>query len=130
MYMLHLPSTNQFTATNFTPVKGRPPGEASSVGCLPRSELKWMTTIGRGWLHVSTIAVLSTQEDAARGDRKEPSSGNQQAGGQAETSASGNVLGSVPTGYGNTSDIKKMTKEVMYVHLIFRRASFHSTSSC
>ena len=67
---------------------------------------------------MSTITVLSTQEDAARGDRKEPSSGDQQAGGQAETSASGSMLGSVPTGYGNTSDIRKMTKEVMYVHLI------------
>ena len=42
MQISHLVLTNQLTATDFTPVIRHLPTEASSIGCLPRDESKWI----------------------------------------------------------------------------------------
>ena len=70
MQTSHLVLTNQLTATNFTPVYEHLPMEASSIGCLPRDESKWIQ-----W-HQESIATCvdnvygrhggSSQESAAR----------------------------------------------------------------
>ena len=70
MQISHLVLTNQLTATDFTPVNRHLPMEASSIGCLPRDESKWIH-----WHQESTATCVdnvygrgggSSQESAAR----------------------------------------------------------------
>ena len=81
--MPHLVSTNQLTATAFTPANRRLPGEASSIGRLPRDELKLIyrqhESVATRVDNVYGRCGGSSLEGAGnRGYRKEPSSGKQQ----------------------------------------------------